>query len=702
MDPSPILRFGVFEVDVRAGELRKNGAKIRLQQQPFQVLLALLSRSGDVVTREELRQQLWSADTFVDFDHSLNAAIKRLRDALGETADTPVFIETLPRRGYRFLLPIVTINGEATEAGILRQGPPALRLRWYVALPPLLLIGALIAGVIYLGQRQSRVFSGGSGSNPPPRVLPLTSDPGAEFDPSFSPDGKQVAFVKWDGNASWTGDIYVKLIGGDQPLRLTHGSGWACCSAWSPDGRYVAYGRCDGDQRGLYLVPALGGPERKLPGLACWGTSWSPEGGVIAVTQHDPPDSPWAVFLLDVHDLQLHRLTSPPPRFIGDRHPVFSPDGKTVAFVRASSSAVMDIYLMPVAGGEPRRLTFDTRQIYSLAWAADGRSLVFSSSRPGGGTLWRVSVAGGAPELLSLGGAVAEGLSVSRLGNRLAYTQGFLHPNIWQMELESLHSAGAPRPLIASSAGQGGPQFSPDGKRVTFYSKRSGSSEIWISDADGSNLIQLTSLGVLSGTPRWSPDGKFIAFDSRTANHGQIFVIPAGGGAPRRMTSGDFESLAPSWSRDGKWIYFTSNRSGLWNLWKIATDGTQSIQATRQGGSAAFESLDGRELYYVKDNDRGIWKRSMENGEERRISEVAVNWGQWAVSSNGIYYVDTTGPKPTIEFYNFADHKVSRIATLAKPLPPEESGFAVSPDGRRILYLQVESETDIMLVENFR
>ena len=99
---------------------------------------------------------------------------------------------------------------------------------------------------------------------------------------------------------------------------------------------------------------------------------------------------------------------------------------------------------------------------------------------------------------------------------------------------------------------------------------------------------------------------------------------------------------------------------------------------------------------------RGIWKRSMENGEERRISEVAVNWGQWAVSSNGIYYVDTTGPKPTIEFYNFADHKVSRIATLAKPLPPEESGFAVSPDGRRILYLQVESETDIMLVENFR
>src|ERR1700736_4371645 len=108
-----VLRFGVFELDVRAGELRKNGTKLKLQEQPFQVLCALLDQPGEVVTREELRSRLWPEDTFVDFDHSLNAAIKRLRDALGESADTPVFIETLARRGYRFIAPV---NGSSSPS----------------------------------------------------------------------------------------------------------------------------------------------------------------------------------------------------------------------------------------------------------------------------------------------------------------------------------------------------------------------------------------------------------------------------------------------------------------------------------------------------------------------------------------------------------------------------------------------------------
>src|SRR5262249_38951208 len=101
-----IIRFGMFEIDLYSAELRRNGLKVKLQEQPFQVLAMLLERPGELVTREELRRRLWSADTFVDFDHSLNAAIKRLRDALGESAEAPVFIETLARRGYRFIAPV--------------------------------------------------------------------------------------------------------------------------------------------------------------------------------------------------------------------------------------------------------------------------------------------------------------------------------------------------------------------------------------------------------------------------------------------------------------------------------------------------------------------------------------------------------------------------------------------------------------------
>src|SRR5215510_1116493 len=111
--PPVLLRFGVFEVDVRAGELRKQGVRVKLQEQPFQVLTVLLQRPGEVVTREELRNHNWSPDTFVDFDNSLNTAINKLREALGDSADNPRFIETLPRRGYRFLASVGTIDAEA-------------------------------------------------------------------------------------------------------------------------------------------------------------------------------------------------------------------------------------------------------------------------------------------------------------------------------------------------------------------------------------------------------------------------------------------------------------------------------------------------------------------------------------------------------------------------------------------------------------
>src|SRR5579862_2181385 len=119
---SAVCRFGAFEIDLRCGELRRNGMKVKLQEQPFQVLALLLERPGEVVTREEVRSRLWPADTFVDFDHSLNAAIRRLRDALGDSAENPTFVETVARRGYRFLAPVSSGNGNGT----LLAPPPAV------------------------------------------------------------------------------------------------------------------------------------------------------------------------------------------------------------------------------------------------------------------------------------------------------------------------------------------------------------------------------------------------------------------------------------------------------------------------------------------------------------------------------------------------------------------------------------------------
>jgi len=259
--------------------------------------------------------------------------------------------------------------------------------------------------------------------------------------------------------------------------------------------------------------------------------------------------------------------------------------------------------------------------------------------------------------------------------------------------------------LIASTQFDGGQQFSPDGRRIVFTSTRSGSYEIWVCDSDGSNPRQLTFFGGPdTGTPRWSLDGRQIVFDSTPQGHSDIFVVSAEGGRPRRLTTESSNDCVPSWSRDGRWIYFASDRTGAWQVWKMPAEGARAVQVTKQGGFAAFESLDGRTLYYAKGQNRpGLWKVSVEAGEETQIlpQPAAYWWRCWGLTAEGIYFYNA-GTK-AIEFFSFATHKVTQIVKPEKPPGDARMGFAVSSDGRWILYAQIDNvASDIMLVENFR
>ena len=719
-----VLRFGLFEVDLRARELRRSGVKLKLQEQPFEVLSLLLERPGEVVTREELRDRLWPADTFVDFDHSVNAAIKRLRDALGDSADNPRFVETLARRGYRFIAHVenhargTSANGEGGQGAVAIGDRHASRIDLahvenslrtfrpqYIRVALLGLVVILAVVMVPIGKHSWRSRSPRA-LGPEMKVVPLTSSPGAEIRPQFSPDGKQIAFISEPENGR-TADLFVKLIGGDSPLRLAQNLGLGSVLAWSPDARYIAFGRCPGPA-GIWIVPALGGTQRKLAdhhGCADFGLSWSPNGKFLTFSSKPSPDEGWSIYRFSLETQQETRLTFPPPHTVGDHIPAFSPDGRSIAFRRISSPWVTDIYVVPVEGGEPNRVTFDRGFIQGLAWTADSKSIVFAAHRLGTTGLWRVPVVGGVVEGIPIAGPMVGSPAVSLEGNRLAYTQGFLHSEIWRIELNMPGRTKPPSPFISSSWGDGGPQFSPDGQKVVFYSARSGSFEIWRCNSDGSDPIQLTSLGVLSGTPRWSPDGTKIAFDSRPGEHSQILVVNADGGSPQQITSGNDENSVPSWSRDGKWIYFGSNRSGNWQLWKVPALGGDPIQLTKNHGFSAFESPDGNLIYYTKEDPDGIWQIPVSGGDEKRILNVRLaSWGDWAVLDNGIYFINREGANlaSTIRFYSFGTRKLSTVARLDKAMPPEEADFDVSPDGNSILYGQVNKSVDIMMVENFR
>ena len=614
------------------------------------------------------------------------------------------------------------------ETGARRQAPAALlrgsRTAWYVALA-VVGVAVIVAASVWLS------VWGPTGREPQAPLLsvPLTSDPGRELAPTFSPDGNQVAFA-WDGEERDNTDIYVKLVAGGRPLRLTTNPAVDSGPAWSPDGSQIAFLRRSEGSGGIFLIPPLGGVERPLaesphywrlggPFGSGQDLSWSPDGKLLAVSDRPSPEEPFAIFLVSVESGKKERLTSPPAQSLADHSPAFSPDGHTLAFVRRSAAAIADIYLVQVADGRSQRLTFNDQPIPGLAWTPDGREIVFSSRR-GFSTnrLWRISSLGGMPELLSGTAGNATSPAISRQGSRLIYSRQTSDQNIWRLELSGLTTIrNRPNKLIASTHRDWFPQISPEGDRIAFESFQSGSPEVWVCDRDGRRPMQLTSfVDVNAGTPSWSPNGRWIAFDAAPDGNPDIYVISAdGGGSPRQLTTEGSEEILPSWSRDGKWIYFSSNQTGISQVWKASAAGGKAVQVTQKGGGAAFESPDGKFVFYAKPEGSpfgpaAVWRVPAEGGEEVAVldSPRPVNGGAWAVVEQGIYFIDVERSEALVaesflKFFHFDTRQVTQIASLGEQLGTAPVQVAVSPDGDWILYVQEDqSGADLMLVENFR
>lgn len=713
---SRVVRFGVFAVDLEKGEVHKNGLKLRLRGQPVQVLAILLEHPGDVVTREEFQRRLWTnADTFVDFEHGLNAIVNRLREVLGDSPENPHFIETVPRRGYRWMLPVEGRVDRSTDAA--RRHRPT----WWFWAATLVAVLGLGGGVLWFVRPAPKTTESRL------TISPLTASPGLEGDPSFSPDGNEVAFVRHDRNQN--PQLYVKLIGtGGPPLQLTTGSAFNWSPAWSPDGRYIAFLRhLSREKDAVLLIPALGGPERKIAEvfrsyfLVGSHLSWSPDGNSLVTSDQNSPAEPSGLFLLSVITGEKRRLTSPPSQVREDRCPAFSPDGRTLAFSRGD-----DLYLLSLADGlkpvgEARRIELGNRSGYAPAWMEEGREIVFWDGLHESG-LWRIDVSESEgrsvePRRLTDIEESASTAAVSRRGHRLAYSSVSFHSSIWRIvapggskvrDEKSAGSVNGNTPFIYSTRDDSSPDFSPDGKRISFMSTRSGKPEIWVCDSDGSSPVQLTSFrGPAVSTPRWSPDGARIAFDSDAEGGEDVWMIGANGGKPVRMTTHPANDGNPSWSRAGRWIYFDSARTGEQQVWKIPADGGEAIQVTWDGGFAPLESVDGKFVYYTKAlDDTSLWRTPVEGGQATKVLEGLSNYLNLAIVDEGIYFVPKQGiPSYSIQFLNLGTKQIRRIASVEKPLywTVNVGGLAYSPDGRWILYTQVDrAGAELRLVENFR
>jgi Tol biopolymer transport system component len=396
-------------------------------------------------------------------------------------------------------------------------------------------------------------------------AVPLTSLSGFVTSPSLSPDGNHVVF-SWNGPKQDNTDLYIQQIGAGAPRRLTTHPNGDYHPAWSPDGRAIAFLRSGlaGGTSEVRVIAAQEGVERKLVDITASlpfgglvSLAWCPDSTCVFVTDSTGAGRSDALFAVSLDGGEKRQVTYP-DGLVADVDPAVSPDGRSLIFRRLSAPHSGAFYRLAVDGramprGEPVRLT-SSLSFGTSTWTRDSREIVFSARH----ALWRLDAQkGGTPARLPFVGQDGQSPVIARDRDgkqRLVYIRSVADSNVWRLNTSApgVPASTAPVQAVTSTRHEFTPGLSPDGRRLAFWSNRSGEPQIWTAAIDGSQGRQLTSMTFRSGAawPRWSPDGRLIAFQGDPQGRPDVLMVPAEGGTPRIVTSNLFSGAFPSFSRD--------------------------------------------------------------------------------------------------------------------------------------------------------
>jgi Tol biopolymer transport system component/DNA-binding winged helix-turn-helix (wHTH) protein len=737
---------GEWRVQPAVNRLQRGDEVVRLEPKVMQVLVCLAEQAGEVVTREELIARVWP-DVFVT-DDVLHRAIRELRRGFGDSSSAPRYIETIRKRGYRLIADAdrtgdlrpspepPSLPGTSVPAGNLRPSPepPSLQAtsvppsdlhphaKWQFLLLAAGVALACAAAVFALVGRPPTIATEAHA-----RFVPIVSGPLNESDPAISPDGARVAFVQREAGVDASADVYVRNLRDGHTIRLTIDAASDRMPAWAPDGQRLAFIRMTASACDVYVRGLDGHAETRV--AACGNhedprVAWTADGRALLTSQTTSrrPLSGWRIVRLSLDTAATTSITDPPAGVVGDHSPAVSPDGRRVAFIRRASGGVSDVFVAPINGGTVRRVTFDDADLTGVDWSGDGTSLVYSSDRAGGYSLWRVAAEGGTPRLIAGGAARMKHPVTDRSGRRVVYENWAYEINIWQVglvgqvgrvgrvgqavqvgQVGQVAQAGVDARAVIKTSDLWNlyPQISPDGAHLVYVSTQSGNHELWIADRDGRNARQLTRLDrgtVLS--PRWSPDGRRVVYLARGETAIDVQVIDVTTGAATAITSTAATEVAPSWSHDARQVFYGAiSDDGSWNVWSVDAGGG-APQILIANAVAAQPSVDGAALYFTRPDRAGLWRvpTSQTATEELVLDTIAAgNTASWAVTTRGIYFVDEVNDVVHLRHKASVSAAATDVATLTQLSWP---GFSVSPDGAHVVYARWDRrESNIMSIE---
>ncbi|HVU44774.1 MAG TPA: winged helix-turn-helix domain-containing protein [Terracidiphilus sp.] len=666
------VQFGVFEADLNTGELRRSGIRVRLQSQPFKLLAVLVEHPGEVVSRETLQMELWGSDTTVDFDHSLGIAVNKLRDALGDSAENPRFVETLARRGYRFIAPVTFVDPAPAAPAPLEipvTQPNAARLnRWHIVTAALVVLCLALAAILMLRgplrtpyQIAQITFSGHV----------LTNNLDVESFSSSASDGTRIYFSHMENG---TPALAVALVANGEisHFNLPSEIGAPLIGSLSPDGsRLVVCSHLQAEpEQPLWIVPTLGGDAQRVPNVTAHDATWMPDGQRLLVASGSD------LIVVDSDGGNPHKLVTTAGLAYWLR---WSPDGKLLRYtLRDPKNQTEELWQVNADGSNPHALFPGWSNPASEccgSWTPDGQYFVFQSMRTGHSEIWIQRehpwyLADRAPRQITNGPLFYQAPSTAPNSDRIFFIGADTQIELLRaMEHSTDFTPLAPNLSAAALA-----QYSPDGKWIAWLN--ASDSSLWRSRADGTERIELTTPPLRIFTMRWSPDDRQLAvMGVEPGKPWKIYIIDAEGGKLTPVLDEDRNEADPSWAPDGKSIVFgrppdrmdSGNDKAIYSL-EIATRKVEKIPAS-DGLFSPRLSPDGRYIAAMPLDQHALMLYDRTAQRWTTLAVHGVGDPTWSHDSRYVYFQDFLEPGKPIYKVEVPIGKPGQVATIESLRP---------------------------------
>ena len=738
-----LYEFGPYVMDARSRILLRDGATVRLTPKAFDTLFVLVKHASQVVEKEQLLREVWP-DIFVE-EGSLSHNIHGLRKALGDDSSEPRYIETIPKRGYRFVAPVKVSKPETAQIGFseierdavviekhtyarvisdefegtdlpaafrgaelpAQHGPswssavtqalpsgvvtkPRKKRMFQAAVVAIVLVAAGIAAFVYVKRSSvTAPVSTPPASRAKSTLVRLTNNNAMDGKPVWSPDGSRIAF--WS-NRDGGKEIYVMNADGSNVKRLTNNLADDVNPGWSPDGGRILFESERDGNREVYVMDAEGGNQIRLTrdNAVDSTAAWSPDGSLIAFASNrdtGPPYNPYNmdIYLMNADGSNVRRIVDDPEYDVG---PQWSPDGRKILFMTGRHGD-FDVYEMNADGTAQRNLTADyDKSDGAPVWSLDGHTIAFSRRIEGKDQIFVMDSDGSNLKRVTHNSANNGSAAWSPDGSKLIFQTD--QDGNW--EIYTISVDGELAQLTDDAADDLSPDWSPDGTRIAFSSNRNGKQHIYVMNADGSSLAQITNSPAEDTEPAWSPDGGRIAFASQRDGNKDIYVMNADGNNATRLTDDPGIDSSPRWSIDGR-ILFTSNRGGRADVYVMDDAGRNVARLTTVGASYGAWAPDGKRVTFVSRSPEVIggayWLQIYvidADGSNRRMITRSPNSTfspKWSADGASItFVVEYHGARANI-FEISADGGNLKRLTAG---PKFDGRPAYSPDGTKLAF----------------